>query len=55
MSDLSAFQHPRFARLWQKISVESERRGTAEHRDRVLAGLTGTVIEIGAGNGTSNA
>src|SRR5262249_9440351 len=30
---------------------ESERRGTAEHRDRVLAGLTGRVIEIGAGNG----
>ena len=51
MNDLSAFQHPRFARTYQKISADSERRGTAEHRDRALAGLTGRVIEIGAGNG----
>jgi ubiquinone/menaquinone biosynthesis C-methylase UbiE len=51
MTDLSAFQHPRFARIYQKISAESEHRGTAEHRDHALAGLTGRVIEIGAGNG----
>ena len=51
MSDLSAFQNPRFARLYERISAESERRGTAEHRDRVLAGLAGSVIEVGAGNG----
>lgn len=51
MSDLSAFQHPRFARMYEKISAEAERRGTAEHRDRVLAGLSGRVLEVGAGNG----
>lgn len=51
MTDLSAFQHPRFARMYERISAESERRGTAEHRDRALAGLSGRVIEIGAGNG----
>jgi ubiquinone/menaquinone biosynthesis C-methylase UbiE len=51
MTDLSQFQHPRFARMYEQIGAESERRGTAEHRDRVLAGLTGRVIEIGAGNG----
>jgi ubiquinone/menaquinone biosynthesis C-methylase UbiE len=51
MSDLSAFQHPRFARMYEKISAESERRGTAEHRDRALAGLSGRVLEVGAGNG----
>jgi ubiquinone/menaquinone biosynthesis C-methylase UbiE len=51
MTDLSAFQHPRFARLYEKISAESERRGTAEHRDRALAGLSGRVVEVGAGNG----
>jgi ubiquinone/menaquinone biosynthesis C-methylase UbiE len=51
MTDLSRFQHPRFARMYEQISAESERRGTAEHRDRVLTGLTGRVIEIGAGNG----
>lgn len=51
MTDLSAFQHPRFARLYERISAESERRGTADHRDRALAGLSGRVIEVGAGNG----
>jgi ubiquinone/menaquinone biosynthesis C-methylase UbiE len=51
MTDLSQFQHPRFARMYEKISAESELRGTAGHRDRALAGLTGRVIEIGAGNG----
>jgi ubiquinone/menaquinone biosynthesis C-methylase UbiE len=51
MTDLSGFQHPRFARMYEQISAESERRGTAEHRDRALTGLTGRVIEIGAGNG----
>lgn len=51
MTDLSKFQHPRFARMYEQMSAESERRGTAEHRDRALAGLTGRVIEVGAGNG----
>jgi ubiquinone/menaquinone biosynthesis C-methylase UbiE len=37
--------------MYERISRESERRGTAEHRDRALAGLAGRVIEIGAGNG----
>lgn len=51
MADLSTFQHPRFARMYERISAESERRGTAQHRDRALAGLSGRVIEVGAGNG----
>lgn len=51
MTDLSRLQHPRFARMYEQISAVSELRGTAEHRDRALAGLTGRVIEIGAGNG----
>ncbi|WP_020389679.1 class I SAM-dependent methyltransferase [Kribbella catacumbae] len=51
MNDLSSFRHPRFARTYQKVSADSERRGTAEHLDRTLAGLTGRVIEIGPGNG----
>jgi ubiquinone/menaquinone biosynthesis C-methylase UbiE len=51
VADLSQFQHPRFARMYERISAESERRGTAEHRDRALSGLTGRVIEVGAGNG----
>jgi ubiquinone/menaquinone biosynthesis C-methylase UbiE len=51
VTNLSEFQHPRFARMYERISAESERRGTAEHRDRLLAGLAGRVIEVGAGNG----
>jgi ubiquinone/menaquinone biosynthesis C-methylase UbiE len=51
MNDLSGFQHPRFARMWERMSARSDRRGSAGHRERTLAGLTGRVIEIGAGNG----
>jgi ubiquinone/menaquinone biosynthesis C-methylase UbiE len=51
MSDLSQFQHPRFARMYERMSAESERRGTAMYRDRALAGLAGRVVEVGAGNG----
>jgi len=51
VTNLSEFQHPRFARMYERISAESERRGTAEHRDRLLAGLAGRVIEVGGGNG----
>ena len=48
---LERFQHPRFARMYTDVSAESERRGGAAHRRRLLAGLAGTVIEIGAGHG----
>lgn len=44
-------RHPIFARLFTKASVKAERRGQAEHRRRLLAGLSGRVIEVGAGNG----
>ncbi len=33
------------------ISCAGERRGVAEHRQTLLAGLSGRVIEVGAGNG----
>jgi ubiquinone/menaquinone biosynthesis C-methylase UbiE len=51
MSNLERFQHPRFARMYERISAEAERRGSAGHRDRMLAGLSGRVVEVGAGNG----
>ncbi|SBS77490.1 Methylase involved in ubiquinone/menaquinone biosynthesis (fragment) [uncultured Mycobacterium sp.] len=50
MADLSQFQHPRLARMYERISAESEQLGTAERRDRTLTGLTGRVIEVGASN-----
>ncbi|NUR57951.1 MAG: class I SAM-dependent methyltransferase [Catenulispora sp.] len=49
--DLARFQHPRFARFYIDVSTTAERRGAAEHRGRLLAGLSGRVAEIGAGNG----
>jgi ubiquinone/menaquinone biosynthesis C-methylase UbiE len=33
------------------MSVEADRRGVADHRRRLLVGLRGRVVEVGAGNG----
>jgi ubiquinone/menaquinone biosynthesis C-methylase UbiE len=44
-------RHPVFARLWLRQGDSADRRGGAEHRAEMLAGLTGAVIEVGAGNG----
>ncbi|APU43413.1 class I SAM-dependent methyltransferase [Streptomyces sp. TN58] len=44
--------HPLFARFYARLAGPAlEKAGVAEHRRRLLAGLTGEVIEIGAGNG----
>ena len=43
--------HPLFARYYARVSEAMETGGMAEYRRQALAGLTGTVIEIGAGNG----
>lgn len=48
---MAEFQHPRFARMYAELSVEAERRGGTEHRRRLLAGLSGRVVEVGAGHG----
>jgi ubiquinone/menaquinone biosynthesis C-methylase UbiE len=42
-----------FARVYEKVAEMSERRGGAEHRRRLLAGLSGRVIEVGAGSGAN--
>ncbi|HYJ75698.1 MAG TPA: class I SAM-dependent methyltransferase [Kineosporiaceae bacterium] len=44
-------QHPRFARAYARVSVEADRRGAADHRRRLVTGLRGRVVEVGAGNG----
>ncbi|MFC8228460.1 class I SAM-dependent methyltransferase [Streptomyces sp. NPDC057287] len=45
-------QHPVFARFYARMSVTADLKGgVAAHRDELLAGLSGRVIEIGAGNG----
>jgi ubiquinone/menaquinone biosynthesis C-methylase UbiE/ribosomal protein S18 acetylase RimI-like enzyme len=48
-SDPSA--RPLFARCLARSAAISERKGAAEYRRRLLAGLTGEVIEVGAGTG----
>jgi ubiquinone/menaquinone biosynthesis C-methylase UbiE len=44
---------PIFARMLARAAVCEERRGGAEHRRRLLAGLRGRVLELGAGSGVS--
>ncbi|MPZ88624.1 MAG: methyltransferase domain-containing protein [Nitriliruptorales bacterium] len=47
----TSVSHPIFARVYARLSPMMDRGGVAEHRQRLLAGLTGRVIEVGAGNG----
>jgi ubiquinone/menaquinone biosynthesis C-methylase UbiE len=44
-------RHPIFARMYRRIAAEFENKGASEHRDELLAGLSGRVIEVGAGTG----
>jgi ubiquinone/menaquinone biosynthesis C-methylase UbiE len=43
--------HPVFARVFERFSRAIEGREQIEHRREALAGLSGSVIEVGAGNG----
>jgi ubiquinone/menaquinone biosynthesis C-methylase UbiE len=51
MATTTDLARPRFARLYQRSSKTAERRGATEHRQRLLHGLSGTVLELGAGHG----
>jgi ubiquinone/menaquinone biosynthesis C-methylase UbiE len=42
---------PRFARMYLKASRTAEARGATAHRRQLLEGLSGTVVELGAGHG----
>ncbi|NUK33024.1 class I SAM-dependent methyltransferase [Streptomyces lunaelactis] len=47
-----AVHHPLFARFYARISVTADvKGGIGAYRDELLAGVSGRVIEIGAGNG----
>jgi SAM-dependent methyltransferase len=43
--------HPRFARAYPAAAARADRRGAAEHRRRLVDGLIGRVVEVGAGDG----
>jgi SAM-dependent methyltransferase len=51
MTGTKEFQHPRFAKMYLAMADRADRIGGAAHRGRLLSGLTGAVIEIGAGQG----
>lgn len=44
-------RHPRFARVYLRYGERADRAGVEEHRRRLLDGLRGTVVEVGAGQG----
>jgi ubiquinone/menaquinone biosynthesis C-methylase UbiE len=44
-------EHPRFARFYLRMKSGHKAKGEDEHRRHMLAGLSGRVIEVGAGNG----
>jgi ubiquinone/menaquinone biosynthesis C-methylase UbiE len=44
-------EHPVCARMYVRQSEHADRLGLAERRAQLLAGLSGRVLEIGAGNG----
>jgi SAM-dependent methyltransferase len=43
--------HPLFARLYERASRDADAAGAADHRRRLLDGVHGRVLEVGAGNG----
>lgn len=46
-------EHPIFARMWARAAPSMDRHGAAEHRARLLAGVSGRVLEVGAGTGSN--
>jgi ubiquinone/menaquinone biosynthesis C-methylase UbiE len=45
--------HPLFARIYARVAELGERRGGAAHRRKLLMGLRGRVVEVGAGSGAN--
>jgi ubiquinone/menaquinone biosynthesis C-methylase UbiE len=54
MSDRPAVSHPLFARFYSRVLAPGfAKEGGDDLRRRVLADLTGTVVEVGAGDGAN--
>lgn len=53
MAETGEVRHKFFARMYPQAAATADARGGAEHRRRLLAGLQGRVIEIGAGHGAN--
>ncbi|GAA3500972.1 class I SAM-dependent methyltransferase [Streptomyces prasinosporus] len=48
-----AMSHPVFARLYPRIAAFADAHGSIEHRQEMLTGVRGRVVEIGAGTGSN--
>ncbi len=46
-------RHPLFARFYSRLASGMEHRGLGDLRDRLLTGLSGVVVEVGAGDGAN--
>ena len=44
-------RHPFFARMWKRMTAKGESDEAISHRTEMLEGLSGSVVEVGAGNG----
>jgi ubiquinone/menaquinone biosynthesis C-methylase UbiE len=53
MTTTTDVPHPRFARTYVRVAEKADRRGAAAHRDKLLGGLAGRVVELGAGHGAN--
>jgi ubiquinone/menaquinone biosynthesis C-methylase UbiE len=52
-SDPSDISNPFFVRFYRRNRISAVKRGENEHRRRALDGLTGRVVELGAGDGAN--
>ena len=48
---MAAGRHPIFARVYTRVRPAMDRQGALAYRRRLLAGLSGRVVEVGAGDG----
>lgn len=53
MANDKRVRHPIFSRYYPKLIANLEKAGIGEHRRTLLTGLTGEVVEVGAGNGAN--
>jgi ubiquinone/menaquinone biosynthesis C-methylase UbiE len=49
----SAVKHPLFARVYTRLAAVEDKHGGADNRRELLAGLSGRVVEVGAGVGSN--
>ena len=50
-TQVTEVDHPLASRVYRRRARKAEYAGVRGHRERLLAGLAGTVVEIGAGSG----